>query len=136
MEAVSRQLQGTIAGDDAAVTVGAAQKAAMDRLTAAIAETEATSGGPPVDAYAARLVAATLGELTVQVKEQGRQVDLAAAAGARELRSVLGLSFIALAGVLAGIAAVMGRRRAGWALLGVAWVVCGTAAVTAVSGML
>jgi hypothetical protein len=136
MEAVGRQLQGTMAGDEAAVAVGTAQQAAMDHLTAAIAETEATSGGRPVDAYAARLVAATLEEIKAQVDEQGRQVDLAAAAGARELRSVLGLSLIALAGVLAGIAAVMGRRRAGWALLALAWVVCGTAAVTAVSGML
>jgi hypothetical protein len=136
MEAVGRQLQGTMAGDEAAVAVGTAQQAAMDRLNAAIVETEGTSGGRPVDAYAARLVTATLEAISAQVEEQGRQVDLAAEAGARELRSVLGLSLIALAGVLAGIAAVMGRRRAGWALLAVAWVVCGTAAVTAVSGML
>ncbi len=133
MEAVSRQLQGTIVGDETAVAVGAAQMAAVAPLNAALAETAATSGGEPLDAYAARLVTATNDEIVKEVKEQNRQVDLANAAGSRELASVLGLSLVALTGVLAGISAVMGRGRAGWLMLAIAWVVAGVSAVLAVS---
>ncbi len=136
IESLSRQMTGTQGGDDAAVAVGATQQASMDRLNAAIDETARTSGGPPVDAYAAGLVTASLDAITAEVAEQNRQVDLAATAGARQLWSVLGLSLVALAGVLAGIAAVLRAGRAGWLLLAVAWTVARIATVTAVRGVL
>lgn len=135
IEGVSRQLQGTIAGDDAVVAVGAAAQAASTRLDAALSETAGTSGGPPLDAYAAGLVTAPDSEIVAEVRDQNRQVDTAQAQGSRELRSVLGLSLVALAGVLAGIAAVIGRGRAGWLVLGTAWVVAGATAATVVAGL-
>jgi hypothetical protein len=136
MEAVSRQLQGTIAGDEAAVAVGAAEQAAADRINAAIAESAATAAGEPLDAYAADLVSSTNRDLVGLVDEQNRQVDVATANGGRELLAVLGLSLGTLAGVLAGIAAVVGRGRTGWLLLLTGWSVAAAAAVVVAAGLL
>jgi len=135
LESVSRQLQGTIGGDDVAVAVGAARQAASERLATIIAATAATSGGEPLDPYTAGLVRSTSTATASLVAEQNRQVDLAAAEGERELRAVLGLSLGTLAGVLAGIAAVLGRSRAGWLLLLTGWAVAGAAAVTILLGV-
>lgn len=136
LEGIARQLAGTMAGDDAAVAVGTARAAAADRLRVIMAATTATSGGPPVDHYAADLLAAQEADLRKQVAEQGRQVDLAAAEGTKEMRAVMGLSLVTLAGVLAGVSAVLGRGRAGWAVLATAWLVAGGAAAVAIGGML
>jgi hypothetical protein len=130
---VSRQLQGTTVGDATAVAVGTAQVAASERLSSAVAETIATTGGEPLDGYAVGLIHTTDEELIAQVDEQNRQVDLSIAAGASQTLAVLGLSLVALAGVLAGIAAVLGRGRAGWLMLAIAWVVAVAAAVPAVN---
>ena len=125
MEAVSTLLVATRDGDAGLYAVGTAKQAASGKLTAALAETAATSGADPVDPYTAGLMSATIDQLNAEVTEQNRQVDLAIEAGARSQRAVLGLSLLTLAGVLAGIAAVLGRGRAGWATLGVAWVTTG-----------
>jgi len=136
LEGISRQLAGTVAGDEAAVAVGGAKVAAADRLRAVMAATTATSGGPPVDHYAADLLAANDDDLRRQVAEQNRQVDLAASEGTKEMRSVMGLSLVSLAGVLAGISAVLGRGRAGWAVLLIAWAVAAGATAVTVGGIL
>lgn len=107
--------------------------AASERLTTALAETLATTGGEPLDGYTAGIINATDDEIIAIVDEQNRQVDLAIAAGANQTLAVLGLSLVALAGVLAGIAAVLGRGKAGWLMLAIAWVVAGVAAVPAVN---
>jgi hypothetical protein len=129
----SRQLQALTAGDEAASAVGAAHSAAAERLAAAVDATVATTGGEPLDAYTSGLISATDDELRAIVKEQNRQVDMSIAAGAQQQSAVLGLSLVALAGVLAGVAAVLGRGRAGWLLLAIAWVVALGAAVPAVT---
>ena len=132
MAAVNRMLVATTAGDAGALAVGTAQQAASDRLRAAVVETAATTGGAPVDAYASGLVGATIDGIVAEVKEQNRQVDLAAAASSREQRAVLGLSLLTLAGVLAGIAAVIGRGRAAWLTLALGWGMAAAATVTAI----
>jgi len=130
---VSRQIQASTVGDAGALAVGTAHVTASERLTAAIAETLATTGGEPLDGYTAGLINATNDEIIKIVDEQNRQVDLAIAAGANQTVAVLGLSLVALAGVLAGIAAVLGRGKAGWLMLAIAWVVALVAAVPAVN---
>jgi hypothetical protein len=128
----SRQIQALTAGDEVASAVGAAHTGAADRLAQAVAETTATTGGEPVDRYTAGLINASTAEIVAIVEEQNRQVDLAIEAGGHQLVAVLGLSLTALAGVLAGIAAVLGRGKAGWLLLAIAWLVAAWAAVPAV----
>ena len=126
MEAVSTLMVATTSGDAGLYAVGTAKQAASGKLTAALTESAATSSAAPVDPYAAGLMSATIDQLNAEVAEQNRQVDIANEAGARAQRAVLGLSLLTLAGVLAGIAAVLGRGRAGWGMLVVAW---GTAGV-------
>jgi len=136
MQGVSRQLAGTTAGDAIVVSIGSAQVSASERLTTAIGETLATTGGEPVDGYTRSLVNATDDQIRAVVAEQNRQVDLADAAGSRQLVAVLGLSLVTLAGVLAGVAAVLGRGRAGWLMLAIAWGVAAVAAVPALGWLL
>jgi hypothetical protein len=121
MEAVSTLLVATQSGDAGLYAVGTAEQAAAAKLTAALAESAATSGAAPVDPYTAGLMSPSIADLNAEVDEQNRQVDLANTAGARSQRAVLGLSLLTLAAVLAGISAVVGRGRAGWATLSVAW---------------
>ena len=66
------------------------------------------------------------------MNEQNRQVDLANQAGAQNSRSILGLSFLALAGVLTGLAAVLREGRAGWIALLAAVAMAGAAGLMAV----
>ena len=132
MDGVSRLMVATTAGDASAYAVGTAEQAAGERLGAVLTETAATSGATPVDPYTAGLLTATTTEIAAEVLEQNRQVDLAILTGAREQRAVLGLSLLTLAGVLAGISAVLGRGRAGWTTLLVGWGTAGVAIVTTV----
>lgn len=127
----SRQIEALTAGHEPALAVGAAHVAASQRLGAAVTESIATTGGEPLDGYTAGLINATNEEIVAIVEEQNRQVDLSIAAGEHQLVAVLGLSLVALAGVLAGIAAVLGRGKAGWLLLLIAWIVAVVAAVPA-----
>jgi hypothetical protein len=130
---VSRQIQASTVGDEGALAVGGAHVAASERLAEAVAETLATTGGEPLDGYAAGLINATNDEINAIVREQNRQVDLSITAGGNQLVAVLGLSLVALAGVLAGIAAVLGRGKAGWLMLAIAWAVAGVATVPALN---
>jgi hypothetical protein len=120
-EAISTLIVATKSGDGGLYAVGTAEQAASARLAAAMAESAATSGAPPVDPYTAGLMSPSLADLNAEVAEQNLQVDLANVAGARSQRAVFGLSLLTLAAVLAGISAVVGRGRAGWATLSVAW---------------
>jgi hypothetical protein len=105
-------------------------QAAAD-LGTALAATSATGGGAPLDSYTSGLVKATTQQLLAEVNEQNRQVDLANDAGTRNSRSILGLSFLALGGVLTGLAAVMREGRAGWIALLAAIAMAGAAGLMA-----
>ncbi len=95
------------------MAVGKAQQSAYGALQAALTATSDTTGGKPVDAYTAGLLNATTPQLQAELAEQNRQVDLANAASSHEQLAVLGLSFLALAGVLTGLAAVVRESRGG-----------------------
>jgi hypothetical protein len=133
LEGASRELAGIMSGDEGVVEIGAAQVAASTALGEALTATARTVGGPPLDAYMAGLIDATIDELTAEVNEQNHQVDLANDAGARNTRSILGLSFLALAGVLTGLGAVLREGRPGWFAL---WSAGGMSAAAAVVAIL
>ncbi len=132
MEGLSRMISAAQLSDTAAFAIGTAQQAASEKLAAALSATAATSGGAPLDAYAASLVKAVAGDLQAEVARQGQLVDESNDAGSRQLRAVLGLSFLALAGVLTGLAAVAREGRAGWISLFVACTIVGAATVLTV----
>lgn len=117
MQATGRGLAALQYGDDGAAAIGEAETQAAADLGTALAATSATSGGAPLDSYTAGLLNATTPPLLAELGEQNRQVDLANDAGTRNSRSILGLSLLALAGVLTGLAAVLREGRAGWIAL-------------------
>lgn len=119
-EGSSRMVQAVERGDEAQRQIGQAEVTAADALAAALAASAATAADPPLDAYTARLVEATIDDLTAEVGEQNHQVDLADEADGANTKAILGLSFLALAGVLTGLGAVLGEGRAGWFALLVA----------------
>jgi hypothetical protein len=132
LESASRQLEAIRSNDESAQAIGAAEDRAFGKLQEAIAATSATTGGAPVDAYTAGLLKATVADLQRELAEQNHQVDLANEASSREQRAVLGLSFLALAGVLTGLAAVLREGRSGWISLIGACAMAGGAGVVAV----
>jgi hypothetical protein len=132
MQATARQIAGLAYEDPAAGEIGAAELATASKLAAALRATVATSGGAPLDAYTASMIKASTADLVAEVTEQNRQVDLANAYGDRNTRSILGLSLLALAGVLTGLGAVMREGRAGWFALASAGLMTTAATVMAV----
>jgi hypothetical protein len=120
IEAAGRSISAIDNGDEAALAVGAAADEAYRQLQAEMAATTATSGGAPLDAYIAGMIKATTADLEEELLEQNRQVDLANDQSARGQWASLGLSFLALAGVLTGLAAVLKEGRAGWTSFGMA----------------
>jgi hypothetical protein len=136
MDSASRQLAAVQHGDDRSLAVGAAEGQAFDKLQKALAATSATTGGTPVDAYTAGLLKASTADLENELAEQNHQVDLAHDASSREQQAVLGLSFLALAGVLTGLAAVLREGRAGRISLAAACAMAGGAGLLAVLALL
>jgi len=120
MQGLGRQISALAAGDDGSQAVGAVEESTAQKLTAAIGATSKTSGASPVDPYTAGMVNASTDDLLRELAEQNRQADLANEYGARNTLAVLGLSFLALAGVLVGLAAVLREGRAGWFTIGIA----------------
>jgi len=135
LEGANRALAGTTSGDEIAVEIGLAELAASTALEEARTATARTVSGPPLDAYTAGLIDATIDQLTVEVSEQNQQVDLAGDAGARNTRSILGLSFLALAGVLTGLGVTLREGRAGWSALWFAGGMSAAAAAMAISAI-
>ncbi len=117
VDGTSRQQAGDTFGDAGARAVGVADQRASDALQAALTDTASTSGGPPLDGYAAGLVRATIVDMANEVTEQRHQVDIASDAGSRSRLAVLGLSLAALAGVMVGLALALREGRPGWAAL-------------------
>lgn len=113
IDSAARGIAGIQNNDPASVAVAYAEQSAYTGLQAALTATSATSGGKPVDSYTAGLLNATTKQLEAELAEENRQVDLANAATSQEQTAVLGLSFLALAGVLTGLAAVLKEGRGG-----------------------
>ena len=132
IQGAARQAAGLASGDKGAAAVGEAEKAAAGVLGSALDATSATSGGEPLDSYTAGMLKATVDDLWREVAEQNRQVDLANDASHRNSLAILGLSFLALAGVLVGLGAVLREGRAGWFSLAFAGAMLGAAAMMAV----
>jgi hypothetical protein len=132
LQGVGRQIAGLDYSDEGAGAVGDAERRAASDLATALAATTATSGGSPLDSYTSSLLRATTPQLLDELSEQGRQVDIADEASTRNSRSILGLSFLALAGVLTGLAAVLREGRSGWTVLLVAVGMAGAAGALAI----
>jgi hypothetical protein len=135
----NRQIVSLGTGDAADGLIGQAQVAAGERLLGVAARMGATPGADtPLDPYAADVLGDGMAGLQPVLAEQNRQADLAGVASTRSTLSVMGLSVVALAGVLVGLAAVVGAGRAGRALLIIAWLAGAGAAVLLVlaSGVL
>lgn len=132
IQGTDRSIVGLQDNDTGSLAVGQAEHQAAADLGSALAATSATSGGAPLDSYTSGLLTATTPQLVAEVNEQNRQVDLANDAGAHNSRSILGLSFLALAGVLTGLAAVLREGRAGWIALLAAVAMAGAAGLMAV----
>jgi hypothetical protein len=131
MEGATRQYVAALNEDQGAQAQGVAEEAAGQRMsdiaTRMAVNPDASSGLPP---YELGLLTATTDDLVAQVSEQNRQVDLAVlTAGPQSGRAVAGLSVLALAGVLVGLASVLGADRAGRATLAMAWLATALAAV-------
>jgi hypothetical protein len=117
MEGADRALAGTMLDEAGAAAVGQAMVDATTLFKAALTATEATTGGAPADAYVASMLGMTSDDFIAELTAQGHQIDLAQAAGERDRDAVLGLSFLALAGVLTALAAVLRESRGGWLAL-------------------
>jgi hypothetical protein len=92
---------------------GTADSTAADRLVQIATTMALEPAEGVVDQWTREVLLATPEDWQRLVAEQNRQVDLADVASARSQRSVLGLSFIALAGVMAGLTGVLGEGRNG-----------------------
>ena len=134
-EGATRQFVAEGVGDDAAVAEGVAEEAAGHRLqdiaTAMGATPDATTGLPP---YELRLLTSEMAELQREVAEQNRVVDVDIQSASQDSgAAVAGLSLLALAGVLVGLASVVGASRAARVMLLMAAVTTGAAAVLLVT---
>ena len=117
MQGTARQIAGLQLSDDGAVAVGQSERDASQELSTELSATSDSGGKAPLDSYTSGLMRATTDDLWKEVGEQNRQVDLANSASSREQKAILGLSFLALAGVLTGLGAVLRMGRAGWIAL-------------------
>lgn len=122
MEGSSRGLVALQDGDPAGERIGAAQGAAGERLMAIASEMGAIpEPDGPLDPYAQAMLSTTEPQMRTILAEQIGWSEAAADASDRSSRSVMGLSLVALAGVLVGLAAVVGSGRTGRALLVLAY---------------
>jgi len=135
MEGTSRQMVSPETGDAIGQAIGAADQVAFERLIAVATEMGAVpAASGPLDAYAQDALSSTTDDLRALVAEQNAAVDRSSAASARSMGIVLGLSLSALAGVLVGLAAVVGRGRPGAALLALGYVAAGIALLLGIVG--
>ncbi len=90
----------------------------------------------PVDAHTVEGLRADILDLEQLVVQQNQQVDAAENWATRSSRAVLGLTLLALAGVLSGLAASFGAGRAGRAALTAAAAATLMAALASVAALL
>ncbi len=131
IEGTASQIVGLQDGDDELVAQGVARQQAGERLmTIATAMGTLPTGDSGLPGYEQGLVVADEPVLLAQLAEQNRLVDdVIPEASTDSGRSVAGLSVLAFAGVLVGLASVLGPTRAGRATLVVAWLASGVATV-------
>jgi hypothetical protein len=137
MEGISRQIVALGEGDEAGQAIGGAEFAASERLVGVadrMARLPARDG--PLDPYVREMLASRQADQVALTEEQNRQVDLAAEASGRNAIVIVGLSLVALAGVLGGLSALLRSGRAGRGTLLAGFVVLGTAAVAGVVSIL
>jgi hypothetical protein len=109
----ARQIVSMTAGDPAEQAVGEAEVNAGTRLLSIAGEMGAVPDeSTPIDPYVAALLRATISEARAEGDELNRQADLGDDASSRSSLAVMGLSLVALAGVLIGLSAVLGDGRA------------------------
>jgi hypothetical protein len=114
LEGTSRNIVSLQRDDAIGQARGEADQGAGERLfTIAQQMAEVPPANGPLDPYVRELLTSPTTTSMAVVVEQNRQVYLANDAGDRSGRAVLGLSFLALAGVLVGLTAVLGEGRAG-----------------------
>jgi hypothetical protein len=135
-DGTDRSNAAALLGDQASWNVGQAEIDASTELKAALDETKATTGGAPADPYAAGLVRTTDAQFRAELAEQSHQMDIAENAGFHDRLAFLGLSLLALAGVLMALAVTLRQSRAGWVTLGTSGVLLVTAAVLAALAMM
>jgi hypothetical protein len=138
MSAIGRQLTAlqTTPADEQEQLRALPDQTASDRLLeigAAMAAEPAEDS--PLDPFTRRVLVVTLDELNALSLEQAAMVDLADRHSDRGGRAVLGLSLVALAGVLGGLAAVLGDNRAGKLALGAGGLALLAAIVAAVAAV-
>jgi hypothetical protein len=123
LEGTASQLVGLQANDETMGIVGEATVAASNRLLAIATEMGATpEASDGVDQYIADVIGTDVMSMEPMVAAQNAASDEGDAAGRRSSQAVLGISVVALAGVLVGLAAVLGGGRAGKTLLLLAWI--------------
>ena len=135
----TRVLDALQAGDTSGVAeaLGSADAAASERLAAIAAEMSAVPGaGGPLDAHTAQVLAVDLASIEAMATDQRRLVDDSALWNARSSRAVLGLTLLALAGVLIGLAAVFGEGRPGRTALIMAGSATGLAALAGAAALI
>ena len=131
-EGASRQVVSSEQADPAGEAIGRADSAAWQRLLIIALEIGAVpDASSPLDDYARTTLATTAEEIEALIGERNRQRDLADAASEHGSTAVWGLSLAALAGVLVGLASVVGANRSRGALLLLAYVLAGGAVVMA-----
>jgi hypothetical protein len=128
---LGRSMAGLSSGSTDDQVVGEADTAASQQLQDEITRMAATTTNPPLDAYAAGLVSASVADIQSVLEEQNRQVAIADEEGGRSRVAVLGITFTALGGVLAGLGVALKETRPGWAILALGWVVAGLAILCA-----
>jgi hypothetical protein len=110
--------------------------AASERLgSIAIAMGAQPNVDGPLDPFGRWVLTVTPEELNDMSLEQASLVDVADRHSDRGGRAVLGLSLVALAGVLGGLAAVLGDNRAGWLALAAGGLALLASVVSAVAAL-
>jgi hypothetical protein len=128
LEGTSRQLIALQVGDEAGQAIGAADQVAFERLLEIAREMGAPpDASSPLDGYARVGLASRSIDIAALVAEQNHQADFGGRAASQGMAAVIGLSLAALAGVLVGLAAVVGQGRPGTALLVLGYVLAGSA---------
>jgi hypothetical protein len=138
IQGTSRALQGTIS-DPTGVeyAIGEADMAASDRLGEIVgAGGLVPEDGGPLDPHTADVLRAEERTYAELLQAQQEQRTLGAMWSGRSTRAVLGLTLLALAGVLAGLTAILGEGRAGLICLGASVAATTVAAMAAVTALL
>ncbi len=139
IEATSRTLTALQSGDPTGVEEARAQPdatAAEQLQEIAVVMGAIPEAGGPVDSHTAEVLRAEISDLEQMVVQQNQQVDMAESWATRSSRAVLGLTLLALAGVLSGLAASFGAGRAGRAALTAAGAATLVAALAGVAALL